>query len=402
MDIRARISTIASSNLDIPSSVQEFNSLADELAHKKLFDQAQSLLDHLLEQSRGPLVSRPCLNHLTSLVGDITEGYHSEVKSFCQYGIEKLKLRQGFDDANETLKRALVECYVAEAAYFDAAALLSTIDVESTETPVLQKALHYVRIAELFLDESVDDVHKAELYINKAQALMNRVDDLVCTLRFRVSMAKVLDSKRNFLQAAQQYYRITTDKSASQIEDSEIQILLGKALTCAVLGKAGLQRQRLLGSLHKDVRTHSLEFFNLMQNMYKRRLLKSDQVKSFNEQLMPHQRVMVDNMGTTVLERAVLEHNILACSDIYNNIRFEQLGSLLGITPHQAEQISAAMITEGRLEGSIDQVDGIIFFGKWGADEGAGNLASWDNKIGRICASMNDIIEDITKCGETS
>ena len=32
-----------------------------------------------------------------------------------------------------------------------------------------------------------------------------------------------------------------------------------------------------------------------------------------------------------VLERAVIEHNMLAASKLYNNISFEQLGALLGI-----------------------------------------------------------------------
>ena len=35
--------------------------------------------------------------------------------------------------------------------------------------------------------------------------------------------------------------------------------LLGKAVTCAVLGKAGPQRSRVLGLLHKDERVLSLE-----------------------------------------------------------------------------------------------------------------------------------------------
>ena len=34
-----------------------------------------------------------------------------------------------------------------------------------------------------------------------------------------------------------------------------------------------------------------------------------------------------------VLQNSVIEHNLLAASKIYQNIRFDQLGFLLGIRP---------------------------------------------------------------------
>tara|TARA_B100000795_G_scaffold127160_1_gene94806 strand:- start:385 stop:504 length:120 start_codon:yes stop_codon:yes gene_type:complete len=39
-----------------------------------------------------------------------------------------------------------------------------------------------------------------------------------------------------------------------------------------------------------------------------------------------------------VLERAVIEHNMLAASKLYNNISFEQLGALLGIDAAKVRQ----------------------------------------------------------------
>ena len=38
-------------------------------------------------------------------------------------------------------------------------------------------------------------------------------------------------------------------------------------------------------------------------------------------------------VGSTILERAVIEHNLLAASKLYNNISFEELGALLEIPP---------------------------------------------------------------------
>lgn len=36
-------------------------------------------------------------------------------------------------------------------------------------------------------------------------------------------------------------------------------------------------------------------------------------------------------LGSTLIDRAVIEHNLLAASKLYNNIRFNELGSLFEI-----------------------------------------------------------------------
>src|SRR6202021_3018697 len=71
---------------------------------------------------------------------------------------------------------------------------------------------------------------------------------------------------------------------------------------------------------------------------------------------------------STVLDRAVMEHNLLASSRIYNNITFRGLGALLDVTPGAAETMARKMIEQGRLRGAIDQVDRLILF-EGGRDE---------------------------------
>lgn len=66
--------------------------------------------------------------------------------------------------------------------------------------------------------------------------------------------------------------------------------------------------------------------------------------------------------GSSILERAVTEHNLLAASKLYNNITFTELGALLEVDPSRAEKIASQMITEGRMNGSIDQIDSIVHF----------------------------------------
>lgn len=43
-------------------------------------------------------------------------------------------------------------------------------------------------------------------------------------------------------------------------------------------------------------------------------------------------------------------------------MKIEELGRLLGIEPIKAEKIAGQMISEGRMEGSIDQIDGYVHF----------------------------------------
>ena len=76
---------------------------------------------------------------------------------------------------------------------------------------------------------------------------------------------------------------------------------------------------------------------------------------TFSETLQPHQIATLAD-GSTVLDRAVTEHNLLSASKLYKNISFSELGSLLGIDANKAEKVAARMITEERMQGSIDQV----------------------------------------------
>ncbi|KAI8439620.1 hypothetical protein MSG28_013341 [Choristoneura fumiferana] len=66
--------------------------------------------------------------------------------------------------------------------------------------------------------------------------------------------------------------------------------------------------------------------------------------------------------GSSILDRAVFEHNLLSASKLYNNITFEELGALLETPPARAERIAAHMISEARMHGHIDQINSIVHF----------------------------------------
>ena len=168
------------------------------------------------------------------------------------------------------------------------------------------------------------------------------------------------------------------------------------AVTCAVLAPAGPNRSRVLASLCRDERTSELPTFNILSKMFYDRILRPAEVKEFEGTLKQHQLAKItlspnDRVATgdaedeyandhtiskrtgpsTVLDRAVMEHNVLACSRIYNNITFRGLGTLLDLTPAAAETMARKMIEQGRLKGTIDQVERLIWFDVRGEDDDA-------------------------------
>lgn len=177
---------------------------------------------------------------------------------------------------------------------------------------------------------------------------------------------------------------------------------LRMAITCALLAPAGPQRSRMLGTLYKDERSHALPNFSMLEKMYMERLLCRSEVHTFAASLATHQKATLED-GVTVLDRAVTEHNMLATSNLYANITFEQLGQLLGIDATKAESVAASMLAEERLNGYIDQLDCRIHFeqsvkgddGGEATPEATDSLLAFDAQINRVCRSVETIASAI-------
>lgn len=206
-----------------------------------------------------------------------------------------------------------------------------------------------------------------------------------------------LDSNRKFVEAARQYYEISNTNSNNVPYDDKIE-LLGKAASCAVLGKAGPQRSRILGLIYKDERLKDLSLLpvyashkSVLSKMYTERLLFTDELKAFENSLKQHQKADTAE-GYTYVEKAVIEHNMLAASRIYDNITFRELASLLRLSTEEAERVAAKMITEKRLKGSIDQTLGLLKF----ISEHDTPLLSWNDRIKDLSVLVTDTVEEVT------
>lgn len=220
----------------------------------------------------------------------------------------------------------------------------------------------YLKIARLYLED--EDAAMAEAFINRASMLQTETKNENLQILYKVCYARVLDYRRKFIEAAQRYNELSY---RSEVDEEERLVALKKALICTVLASAGQQRSRMLATLFKDERCQQLPMFNILSKMYMDRIIKRTELQEFEALLMDHQKAKTAD-GSSILDRAVFEHNLLSASKLYNNITFDELGALLEILPKKAERIASQMITEGRMNGYIDQIDGIIHF------EGSFNL----------------------------
>jgi len=119
------------------------------------------------------------------------------------------------------------------------------------------------------------------------------------------------------------------------------------------------------------------------------RVVRAPEIQKFEEVLKPHQKAGTAE-GLTVLQKAMIEHNLFAAAKMYNNITFQELGFFLHVEPEKAERIARDMILEDRIAGSIDQIDGMIYF-----EQGSEAVRQWDADIAGACMAVNDITQYI-------
>ncbi|CAF0898421.1 unnamed protein product [Brachionus calyciflorus] len=367
--------------------IDKYKNLLDQVLlienqHER-FEEIKCLIDLLVNESVGLVISRQIFTDLCNLLSNLSK---EEAKNISNYGLLKIQPRNiSFEDQVTNFRQILSEIYEAEGDYKQAANVLSGIPLETSQKQYQSdfKLKTYIKIAELFLQEA--DSAQAEISLSRAAALEKETKDLNLQIKFKAAQAKVWDFKRKFVEAASKYYELSLN---TLITESEKIHALNDALNCTVLAPAGKQRSRLLATLFKDERCQKLPAYNILEKMYLERIIRPYQVKEFESVLLPHQKAKTLD-GSALLDRAVVEHNLLAASKLYNNIKFEELGNLFDISPEKAEKIASQMISEERMNGYIDQIGSIVHFGAPQC------LQSWNKQMQNLCTQVNLVIEKI-------
>jgi len=363
---------------DHKTKIEKYKALLEQLIAKKSVPELKAFVEHMVDEQTPLVISRTLLQAFAvALPG--TE-IHKEIG---HHSLEKIQPRVvAFEEQVSVIRVDLAKLHEEEEEWREAAKVLIAIPLDTRVLEPEYKVNIYVKIAQLYLED--DESVQAEAYINRASELIHQCKDANLKLRYKVCFARIMDYKRQFMKAAMRYYEL------SQIvgEDERIEALQ-YAVVCAILAAAGPQRSRMLATLYKDERSTKLEIFPILEKMYLERILRKPEVEKFAKQLKPHQMAMLAD-ATTVLDRAVIEHNLLSASKLYNNITFTALGALLDIAPDKAEKVAFRMMVEDRMKGSIDQIEELIVF------EGAiQSLSQWDSRIASTCIAVNDILETI-------
>ncbi|CAI7610127.1 unnamed protein product [Penicillium bialowiezense] len=395
------------SNSHQATKLQQYNELLDNMvASSTGHELAQDLvyyLDSILGEEVSIVSARPLLDSFIKVLQSLQP--ESKIK-VGQHAVTLLQTRSAsVEEQDSQIREILADAYESQEEYTAAARALQGIHIDSSQRLVSDdaKARLWIRIVRYYLED--DDTTNAEGFLNRIKNLPSKIEDHDSRLYFKLSQARILDARRRFLDAAQEYFNVSTEAG---VDEEDRLVALSAAIRCAVLAPAGPQRSRSLARLYKDDRAPSVEEFGILEKIFLDRLLTAGEVAAFSKKLAPHQ-LAVTSDGTTVLTKAVIEHNLLAASKLYENIHIDSLGSILALEPsgnlsagEKAEAYAARMVEQGRLKGRIDQIDGIITFDT-SAAAGASHvsdgtmLRQWDlgvqelaEDVERVAASISD------------
>lgn len=355
--------------------------------------------DSLFASSLGVINIRPLvaalIGHLATTTAEVKVTVGSHITEALQSQLAS------YEEQDAKAREILADGYEAEEEYTAAAKALQGIHLDTTQRQVSDrsKVEIWIRIVRCFLEE--DDTVAAETGLNKiknsAAAAQVLKDTPSLRLHYQLSQARILDSRRDFLNASAEYLGVSFN---TMIEENERRQALSAAIKTAILAPAGPSRSKTLAKLYKDERSTETEEYGILENMFLDRLLSPTEVDAFASTLAPHQLAKTAD-GSTVLSKAVIEHNLLAASRLYANITTAALAQILGLkdgkddtAAEKAEDYAARMVEQGRLRGEIDQIAGVINFETVSGVELKGpvrDLREWDQGV-------QGLVEDVERC----
>ncbi|RFU24521.1 hypothetical protein B7463_g11816, partial [Scytalidium lignicola] len=393
---------------DIASSADKQQGYTGLLSNIQLVSSIATVNDDLIaiidsifaEGSLGIVATRSLLAAFVDALRDIPD---NDTKiAIGEHALSTLQAQtSSFEEQNAVIREVIATAHEGNDDFLAAARTLAGIPIESSQRKVTneEKVRIWIRITRNYLE--AEDPTLAEQFLNKAKNLIYTVQDRDLNLLFKLSQARIQDARREFLAAAQGYQDISF---LSVIAEEERLHTLSMAIKCAVLAPAGPARSRALARLYKDERSSGLEEYGMLEKMFLDRLISPTEVSKFAEGLADHQLAKTSD-GSTVLAKAVVEHNLRSASKLYNNISFDSLGLLLGLDEEKAETTTARMIEQGRLVGRIDQIERLIWFegGEATGEKGSGRaerivgkeLKRWDANVQGLAEEVEKVTSEL-------
>ncbi|KOX72917.1 COP9 signalosome complex subunit 4 [Melipona quadrifasciata] len=355
--VRQQLTNLAYSGGSHKDQAEKYRAILDSIllsSSEEAMDALKIFIEAIVNEYVSLVISRQVLtdvsNRLLLLPDEVS-------MAISHYTLDKIQPRViSFEEQVASIRQHLAKIYERNQNWREAANVLVGIPLETGQKQytVDYKLETYLKIARLYLED--DDPVQAEAFINRASLLQAESKNEQLQIYYKVCYARVLDYRRKFIEAAQRYNELSY---RSIIHEDERMTALRNALICTVLASAGQQRSRMLATLFKDERCQQLPAYSILEKMYLDRIIRRSELQEFEALLQPHQKA--------------------------------KLGALLEIPPTKAEKIASQMITEGRMNGYIDQIDSIVHF------ETRETLPTWDKQIQSLCYQVNQIIEKIAQ-----
>jgi COP9 signalosome complex subunit 4 len=209
MALEAKVAQIL--KLDIKDQASRISALVDEVVASGGVPSLQALALKLLAEDVNPQVSKAAILQLSSSISSLPTESFNEIACFLITNIKSHPSAQ-FDDSDYLLRDGVFNYCIACEEYTEAAQTLSGSNLDSTTRPFscTEKVDIFIKCAEAVLeaDEAID----AEVFVNKASALINASDvvgNLSLQLRYKVTYARVMDANRKFVEAALRYCELS-------------------------------------------------------------------------------------------------------------------------------------------------------------------------------------------------
>eukprot|EP00770_Monocercomonoides_exilis_P012232 MONOS_12174.1-p1 / transcript=MONOS_12174.1 / gene=MONOS_12174 / organism=Monocercomonoides_exilis_PA203 / gene_product=GG23321 / transcript_product=GG23321 / location=Mono_scaffold00656:2625-4413(+) / protein_length=383 / sequence_SO=supercontig / SO=protein_coding / is_pseudo=false len=302
-----------------------------------------------------------------------------------------------FDAPLYKIRECLAEQYEKSEEYELGADLLKENLKTSHEQEEMDQVRLFVKLTKmsLFTKElqtlksiSQDELLKLEMFtvaqeaFKRASPLRGKISDKELLTELKICDALISEYSQTFQNAAEKYYPLSITIPSICGRDT-----LLSAISCTLLAPPSEQRARLISSLNNDERVKKLPVYHVINKIFLNRLVTSDEDKHLMETAM-------SPFHMPFLERAILQHNIVSSSLLYDNITIDQLGALLKVDAVKAEKETAKLICDGVIKGTISQIGGMIHF----KDESAA-LSEWDRDIAQLCHGINGIYETLKREG---
>ena len=231
--------------------VGKYKKEIDKIFGNKDIGKATELLEHILQDSFAPVISRDIMIYFAKSFDNLN---NDSVLALGEIALEMIASKNMMDEADAIIRNEVASVHRARKNFADAAKVLTKIKLENTDRNVTleEKANILVSIAENWFSE--DDAVNAEIFINKATHVILDVEDEDINNRYRYCKAKVFDAKRKFVFAAQAYYELSSQEG-DKISAEDKLALLKNSITCAILAPVGTMKSRILTTLTKDERS---------------------------------------------------------------------------------------------------------------------------------------------------